>query len=38
MVNKFTKGVKRMYWALVASVIFIGLVVAVDDWVDRIDD
>ena len=37
MANQFTKGVKRMYWVIVVAV-FIGLVVAVDDWIDRIDD
>lgn len=37
MANQFTKGVKQMYWVIVVSVL-IGLVVAVDDWIDRIDD
>ena len=37
MANQVTKGVKRMYWVIIVAV-FIGLVVAVDDWIDRIDD
>ena len=37
MANQATKGVKRMYWVIIVAV-FIGLVVAVDDWIDRIDD